>query len=60
MDSLLVVKQVNGQYRVKNPALKPLFEKVKQLQDKFVSFRIRYVDRQKNREADELANQALN
>jgi len=60
MDSLLVVKQVNGQYRVKNPALKPLFEKVKQLQDNFVNFRIRHVDREKNREADDLANQALN
>ena len=60
MDSLLVVKQVNGQYRVKNPALKPLFEKVKQLQDKFASFRIRHVDREKNREADDLANQAMN
>lgn len=60
MDSLLVVKQVSGQYRVKNQALKPLFEKVKQLQSRFISFSIRHVERQKNREADELANQALN
>jgi ribonuclease HI len=60
MDSLLVVKQVSGQYRVKNQALKPLFEKVKQLQSRFISFSIRHVERQKNREADKLANQALN
>jgi ribonuclease HI len=60
LDSLLVVKQVNGQYRVKNPALKPLFQQVRRLQGKFNHFTIRHVTREQNREADRLANQALN
>jgi len=58
-DSELVVRQINGRYRVKNAALKPLFQKVKQLQRRFEGFTITHVPRQQNREADSLAGKAL-
>ncbi|MEN8613865.1 ribonuclease HI family protein [Dehalogenimonas sp. THU2] len=58
-DSELVVKQLNGQYRVKNPGLAPLYARVKALEPKFKSVKYRYVPRERNREADALANKAL-
>ena len=58
-DSELVVKQLNGQYRVKNAALAPLFARVKALEPKFKSIKYRYVPRERNRDADALANKAL-
>ena len=58
-DSELVVKQINGSYRVKKPSLKPLYLKVKQLQSQLQGFSITHIPRQQNREADRLANQAL-
>jgi len=59
MDSELVVKQVSGRYRVKCQGLKPLYERVQQLLSRFEGYRIRHVPRERNREADRLANQAL-
>ena len=59
LDSQLVVRQISGEYRVKNSALKPLYQRVKQLQDRFKSFNIRHITRQQNKEADRLANLAL-
>ena len=59
LDSQLAVRQVSGQYRVKNPALKPLHQRVKQLQSQLSGFNIRYVPRQQNKEADKLANKVL-
>ena len=58
-DSELVVKQLKGSYRVKNAALKPLYQRVKQLQESLESFTASYIPREQNREADKLANQAL-
>ena len=58
-DSELVVRQINGRYRVKKEALKPLFERVKKLQGSLESFTIRHIPRQQNKEADRLANEAL-
>ncbi|UCG54214.1 MAG: ribonuclease HI family protein [Dehalococcoidia bacterium] len=58
-DSELVVKQVNGQYRVKKEALRSLYQRVKQLQGKLRGFKIKHIPRQHNREADKLANAAL-
>ena len=58
MDSELVVRQVTGRYRVKNPGLKPLYEEVKTLQSRFTVFRINHVPRTRNTEADGLANAA--
>ncbi len=58
-DSELVVKQLNGSYRVKNAALRPLYQQVKQLQAKLDGFSITHVPRERNTEADNLANMAL-
>jgi len=58
-DSELVVKQINGQYRVKNASLKPLHQKVNQLRGQLGGFSITHVNREQNKEADHLANMAL-
>ena len=59
MDSELVVRQLLGIYRVKNPGLAPLFLAVRQLASGFDSFQIEHVPREGNRRADALANAAL-
>jgi ribonuclease HI len=58
-DSELVVKQVNGQYKIKNTALRPLYQKVVQLTGALESFSIGYIPREQNATADALANKAL-
>lgn len=59
MDSELVVKQINGEYRVKKVTLKPLYQQVKQLQSSLESFTVTHIPRRQNIEADKLANKAL-
>ncbi len=59
-DSELVVRQINGEYRVKKATLKPLYQQVKRLQIQLKSFTITHIPRQQNIEADNLANKALN
>ena len=59
LDSQLVVRQIKGEYRVKKAALKPLYQRVKQLQSRLESFTITHIPRQQNQEADRLANSAL-
>jgi ribonuclease HI len=59
-DSELMVRQMNGQYRVKNAGLKPLYERACRLRGKFSSFTIRHVRREENKAADKLVNQAIN
>ena len=59
MDSELVVRQMDGRYRVKNEALKVLYLEASALARKFKRFTIEHVPREKNTEADRLANQAL-
>ncbi len=58
-DSELVVRQINGRYRVKKEALKLLYQRVKELQGRLEGFTIRHIPRQQNKEADRLANRAL-
>ena len=58
-DSELVVKQINGRYRVKRKTLKPLYQQVKQLISPLAGFTITHIPREQNIEADELANIAL-
>ncbi len=58
-DSELVVKQIQGSYRVKKAALKPLYRRVKELQSLLESLTVSHIPRRQNREADRLANQAL-
>ncbi|MCK4368906.1 MAG: ribonuclease HI family protein [Dehalococcoidales bacterium] len=58
-DSELVVKQINGSYRVKKAALKPLYQRVKQLVGSLEAFTITHIPRKQNTEADNLAHLAL-
>ena len=58
-DSELLVRQINGEYRVKKAELKPLYEQVKQLQGSLEGFTITHIPRTQNTEADALANKAL-
>ncbi len=58
-DSELLVKQMRGQYKVKSGDLQPLFERARKMSQGFESFRIDHVYREQNREADALANEAL-
>lgn len=59
MDSELVVKQMLGVYRVKNENLKPLFMQAQKLSRNFETFKIVHVRREYNKEADKLANEAM-
>jgi ribonuclease HI len=58
-DSELLVKQINGQYRVKNEGLKPLFLRALALLREFSAFEVRHVRRELNKAADLLANEAM-
>jgi acyl dehydratase/ribonuclease HI len=58
-DSQLIVNQIKGIYKVKHPDLRPLHERAKKQAAGLESFTIQYVPREENREADELANIAL-
>ncbi len=59
MDSELIVRQLTGKYRVRNPALKPLFTEAFQLLRKFQSSSIQHIPREHNRAADALCRRAL-
>jgi ribonuclease HI len=58
-DSELMVKQIKGQYSVKSPDLKPLYEEAKRRAAKLGKFEMQHVLRGKNKEADRLANEAM-
>ncbi len=58
-DSELLVKQMTGQYRVKSPQLAELMGEAQSLLLKFDGWVIRHVRREKNRDADRLANLAM-
>ena len=58
-DSELVVRQIQGRYRVKHPDLKPLYQRAKSRIESFRSFRIVHVRREMNKDADRLVNRAL-
>ncbi len=60
MDSQLVVEQMNGNYKVKNENIRPIFEEVQRIAGQFKNFRIKHVERGQNKLADKLANQAMN
>ena len=59
-DSQLMVRQINGEYRVKQPHLQVLFSKVKEkLKILSIDFTIEHVPREQNKEADKLARKAV-
>jgi ribonuclease HI len=58
-DSELVVRQVLGEYRVKDTALRALHERVMQLMHEIPNVEVRHVPREQNAEADRLVNEAI-
>ena len=58
-DSELLVKQLNGQYRVKNEGLKPLFARASALLHGFARSKVSHVRREYNAAADTMANEAM-
>jgi ribonuclease HI len=58
-DSELMVKQMQGRYKVNSPDLRPLYEEAKRRVSQLEMFRIEHVLRGKNQEADRLANDAM-
>lgn len=59
LDSELVVKQLNGQYRVKDQQLAPLYLRAYNLSQKFHSISFRHIPRGLNKQADRMVNEAL-
>jgi ribonuclease HI len=58
-DSELLVKQMRGEYRVKNAGLLPLYERAKRLVREIGRVEFEHVRREFNKEADRLANEAM-
>ena len=58
-DSELLVRQMQGRYKVSNPALQQLFTRAQSLVRKLQSFNIEHVLRERNKEADRLVNKTL-
>jgi ribonuclease HI len=56
LDSELIVKQVNGEYKIKSPELKILKKKIDELKEEFISITFEHVVREKNYLADKLVN----
>jgi formyltetrahydrofolate-dependent phosphoribosylglycinamide formyltransferase len=59
-DSELLVKQINGEYKVKSEQIRPLFRQIVNLLDGFENWKVQHITRDKNKEADKLVNRALN
>jgi ribonuclease HI len=58
-DSELLVRQMRGEYRVKNPGLQPLFDDARSLIHRIGTVTFEHVRREFNRDADRLANEAM-
>jgi ribonuclease HI len=58
-DSELLVKQMNGEYRVKHPGLQPLHQQARSLAASLERVSYEHVRREQNAHADRLANQAM-
>jgi formyltetrahydrofolate-dependent phosphoribosylglycinamide formyltransferase len=59
-DSELLVRQINGQYKVKSEQIRPLFRQAVSLLNEFENWKVQHVTRDENEQADKLVNQALN
>lgn len=60
MDSELLAKQLNGEYKVKDVNMKTFFDESLDLFKNFNSFEVKHIERAKNKEADKLVNKAIN
>ena len=58
-DSQLLVRQMRGDYKVKNPNIQKLFLEVWNLKTEFQDVKFKFIRREKNQEADLLVNEAL-
>jgi len=58
-DSELLVKQINGYYRVKSPKIRPLYRKVMDVLNQFEDWAVEHILREENKQADKLVNQSL-
>ncbi len=58
-DSKLVVEQIRGNYKLREPKLKPLYNRACQLLSSFQSYTIKWVPREENQEADKLIDSVL-
>lgn len=58
-DSELMVRQMNGDYQVKNAGIRPLFQEASQLRRAFDQVTLRHIRREANKRADRLCNEAL-
>jgi ribonuclease HI len=58
-DSELLVRQINGQYRVKNPVLRRLHQAAQSLMGRCGQVTVEHVRREQNHQADRLANEAM-
>jgi len=58
-DSELLVKQLNGEYRVRNAGLMALYEQAQELRQQFEQVDFAHVYREQNKRADKLCNEAL-
>jgi formyltetrahydrofolate-dependent phosphoribosylglycinamide formyltransferase len=59
-DSELLVRQLNGEYKVKSEQIRPLFQSAIDGLGRFKNWKVQHITRDRNKEADKLANQALN
>ncbi len=59
MDSQLVIRQLEGRYKVRNAKLRPLYDRARALLSQFEKFSLLHVPREENKVADALANEAL-
>jgi ribonuclease HI len=59
LDSELVVRQIRGEYRVREPHLKALHQKAQEILNHFSRYSILSIPREENRRADQLANEAI-
>ena len=59
MDSELIIKQLKGEYKVRDKGLQPLFAEAWNVLQSFSSYSVKHVPRAKNKRADELVNRAL-
>lgn len=58
-DSELMIKQLRGEYKVKNEGIRPIFRAISAMLSKFASWKAEHVRRENNKEADRLANEAI-
>ena len=59
MDSMLVVKQMMGEWKVKHPNMKPQHARLRALEEKFGKVSFAHIYREENADADALANEAM-